>query len=286
MTIKSIQTQSGKFTISAFDQRSSLMKMLKVDGESEVGRKRLEDLKSIFMETFSPISSAVLVDPDFGLPSLSKKAGTAGLLMSLESFDYNQDDPSKTPILKESWGVKEIAEKNACVKLFFYYNPKSTESVKQHSLVESLFNQSKQYHVPFLLEPILYPIENQKDVFEKEYFELQKQMVRDFTPLCDVLKLEFPVVSGGHINEKEDEKKCYEISSLSTVPWVMLSRGVSYDRYVETLKIAMRQGASGIAVGRAVWKEIGNIESVEDQYKYIRTIGKERLLRLIDIVES
>src|SRR5690554_1066270 len=105
MELKAQQTASGKFTIAAFDQRASLAKMLGVDPQSEAGKDALTDLKKVFMETFSPMCSAVLVDPDFGIPSLELRDPSAGLLMSLEQFAYTVEDKDAVPQLNPSWTV-------------------------------------------------------------------------------------------------------------------------------------------------------------------------------------
>ncbi len=39
----------------------------------------------------------------------------------------------------------------------------------------------------------------------------------------------------------------------------MLSAGVSYETYLRQVVIACRSGASGVAVGRAVWKEASGL---------------------------
>lgn len=281
MTLQQLQTSTGKYTISAFDQRSSLVKMLKLDPHDPQTHKRLVELKNVFMETFSPISSAVLVDPDFGLPSLEKKAKNSGLLLTLESFDYAAQSSIGIK-LKEGWGVKEIAGYNAAVKLYFPYNPTSEQAQDQRETIAHIFNETKNADVPFLLEPILYPIDEKE--FPSVFYTLHKQMVKDFSSLCDILKLEFPAHPDEVLTDEVYKDRCLEVTSLSTVPWVVLSKGMDYDKYLKFLKIAMQNGAKGMAVGRAVWKEISNLTTDEQRYAFIQTTGKERMQRLIDVV--
>ena len=48
---------------------------------------------------------------------------------------------------------------------------------------------------------------------------------------------------------------CAEISSLSRAPWILLSAAADYNTYLHQVRVACQAGASGCAVGRAVWQE-------------------------------
>ncbi|MBI5151566.1 MAG: tagatose 1,6-diphosphate aldolase [Candidatus Pacebacteria bacterium] len=282
MTVRDLQTQSGHITLAPFDQRGSLAKLLGVDPASDSGKQQLSDLKSVFMQTFSPFCSAVLVDPEFGLPSIQKKDPHAALLLSLEKSSYDAENKDAMPQFYEGWGVPEIVVRNAAVKLLLFYHPESTTAFQKRQLVERMYKESKQYNVPFLLEPLLYP--PQQSTLSS--FEAQLQMVRDFTPLCDVLKLEFPLGAEEAFDEQTAANYCDQITKTSTVPWILLSRGMGYERFSLALSTAMKHGAHGFAVGRAIWKEVGEYTTQEDQFAFVRTTAKERLQKLIEIVEA
>jgi len=287
MDLKTLQTSSGKFTIAAFDQRASLAKLLGVDPQEESGKSLLIEFKNVFMETFSPICSAVLVDPEFGLPSLEKKSASSGLLMSLEKAAYTIDDKEAVPELNPEWMVEDVAKHNAAVKFVLYYNPESKNAQKKRELVKQIYESSKQAGVPFLFEVILHNLETQT---EKELADhhpaLQLQTVTDFTGMCDVLKLEFPLLPNEVLDETLAAQACKKISETATVPWIILSKGMGYERFIVALNIEMQNGASGFAVGRAVWKEIGDLADSQQQLQFIRTTAKERMNQLIQIVEK
>jgi tagatose 1,6-diphosphate aldolase len=239
------------------------------------------------MEAFSPISSAVLVDPDFGLPSLTKRDSHAGLLMSLEKSSYSIEDKDAVPLLNPSWSVKDIAEHGAAVKFVLFYHPQSANAQKKRELVEQIYADCKKLDVPFLFEVILHPLLGQKEEdLAKNHVEMQLQAVKDFTHSCDVLKLEFPLLPNEVLDPAAAADACKVITDAATVPWVILSKGMSFERYIRALEICMKNGASGFAVGRAVWKEIANIADSQDQYAFIRTTAVERTKKLIDIVEA
>lgn len=287
MELKALQSSSGKFTIAAFDQRASLAKMLGVDPQIDRGKNALTELKTVFMETFSPICSAVLVDPDFGLPTLEKKTPSSGLLLSLEKSAYAVEDKDAMPELNSQWTIQDIAKHNAAVKFVLYYNPESKYAAAKRELVQRIFNESKQANLPFLFEVILHPLETQSEQeLAHHHPALQRQTVADFTDKCDVLKLEFPLLPNEVLDEIAAAAACTKITEIATVPWIILSKGMGYERFILALEIAMKNGALGFAVGRAVWKEISELSSFEEQKNFVRTTAAERMLKLIAIVEK
>ncbi len=287
MTLDALQTSSGNFTIAAFDQRASLAKMLGLDASIDSGKTRLIQLKKVFMESFSPICSAVLVDPDFGLPSLRKMSDHAGLLLSLEKASYSVEDKDAVPVLNPYWTVEEIEKQGAAVKFVLYYHPQSEHATEKRDLVKKIFEDCKMAGVPFLFEVILHPLGKQSETeLAQHHLELQLQTIREFTNMCNVLKLEFPLLAAQELDEETAAIACRNISAEATVPWILLSKGMSYERFVLALGIAMKNGASGFACGRAVWKEIEDLPSSEEQDTFIRTTAKERMQKLIDLVEK
>ena len=280
MTVRQLQNNNGNITIAAFDQRGSLAKLLGVDPASESGRQTITRLKELFMETFSPICSAVLVDPEFGLSILEKKDPKAGLLLSLERSSYDADDKDALPLLYDKWGVREITSHGAAVKLLVFYHPESHAAKEKLQFIRKTQEECKQLEVPFLVEPLLY---EGKKGWSMSAFDAQLRMVQDLAPLCDVLKLEFPLGQEEELDDAVAAKHCEAITKASSVPWVLLSRGMGYERFIRAVEIAMKHGAHGIAVGRAVWKEVGEFATWEDQKQFIQSTAKERMERLVTL---
>ena len=284
MTLHDLQTENSRFTIAACDQRASLAKLLGVNPQTTSGIETLKQLKNLFMEVFSPICSAVLTDPEFGLPSIEKKSPEAGLLLSLESSPYDPKEalPENLPPLYPKWGVPEIVEHGAAVKLLLFYHPHAPNSAEKREWVAKVFGHCKAHHVPFVLEPLVYT-ESKSTL---SLFEAQLQTAKDFTHLCDVLKLEFPVSVSEDISAQLAAQRCKIISENIHVPWIVLSRGMGYERFILALDIAMKNGVSGFAVGRAVWKELGEFPTWKEQEQFIRTTAKDRMKKLISIVQN
>ena len=252
MTLQDLQTSNGKFTIAAFDHRSSLAEKLGINVNTEDGIGQFMQLKRLFMETFSPFCSAVLTDPIYGKDSVQYKDASSGLLMSLEESGYDTDK-GVVPKLVEDWGVMGVKGFGGAAKLLLYIHPEEPQAGAKLALVQQLFQECKQAEVPFLLELVLYPVESEEE-FKKNWSNLQARLVNAFTDFCDVLKLEYPGLQTTTAGDAA--QACQLISQYARVPWIILSRGMEFEPFKKALDISLQHGGSGFAVGRAVWQEI------------------------------
>jgi len=60
---------------------------------------------------------------------------------------------------------------------------------------------------------------------------------------------------------------------------------VDYETFVQQVTVACNAGASGIAVGRAVWKEAVTMDG-DERMKFLRTTAKYRLSRLTSLCHA
>ena len=72
------------------DQRGSLQKALAKDKGGDVGDRDIEEFKSLVTEVLTPHASAILLDPEWGLPASKRRAKNAGLLMAYEKTGYDK----------------------------------------------------------------------------------------------------------------------------------------------------------------------------------------------------
>ncbi len=285
MTIQSLQTQSQTFTIAAFDHRSSLANMLGIDTSSELGVSQMKKLKVLFMKVFSPLCSAVLVDPIYGIDSLENKSDNTGLLMSLEQSGY-EGGKEVVPPLVETFGLNGCEKYKAAAKLLLYFHPQEDNARKKIQLVENLYYQAQNEDIAFLLEPVVFMPTSLQD--QPRILEHLIQTVKTFTDTCDVLKIEYP-----GLFDTDEQKACRKVSNIATVPWILLSRGMEYKKFKHSLQVAMQHGAQGFAVGRAVWQEIEKFgvqhtndwnTSVHEIETFLHETGVQRMKELIEVV--
>jgi tagatose-1,6-bisphosphate aldolase len=76
-----------------------------------------------------------------------------------------------------------------------------------------------------------------------------------------------------------------EISSASIPPWILLSAAVEYEVFLRQVTVACNAGASGIAVGRAVWKEAVTLDG-DERMKFLRTTARDRMSRLTSLCQA
>ena len=76
---------------------------------------------------------------------------------------------------------------------------------------------------------------------------------------------------------------CASCPPPRVVPWVLLSAGVSFEDFERQTTIACQNGASGVLVGRAVWKEAAKNDGPA-RAEFLGTTATERMHRLAKII--
>jgi tagatose-1,6-bisphosphate aldolase len=130
-----------------------------------------------------------------------------------------------------------------------------------------------------MLEPLSYSLDETKKLSSDEKRYVVVETAKKLTPLAvDILKAEFPV----GVNEADESKwldACKEISYASITPWILLSAAVDYETFLRQVSVACQAGASGIAVGRAVWQEAVRMQG-DESAKFLQATAKDRISRL------
>ena len=68
-------------------------------------------------------ASAILLDPEYGLPAAQHRNGK-GLLLAYEKTGYDANTAGRLPDLLDLWSVRRLKEAGAdCVKILLYYTP-------------------------------------------------------------------------------------------------------------------------------------------------------------------
>ena len=75
------------------DQRGSLQKSLSKEKGGEVSDAMMEEFKTLVTEVLTPHASAILLDPEWGLPASKRRAKNAGLLLAYEKTGYDKTGP-------------------------------------------------------------------------------------------------------------------------------------------------------------------------------------------------
>jgi len=274
--LKKVSTSRGVIAAAAMDQRGSLQKSLAKEKGGEVNDAMMEEFKSLVTEVLTPHASAILLDPEWGLPASKKRARNAGLLLAYEKTGYDKTGPGRLPDLLDLWSVRRLKEAGAdCIKILLYYTPFDPKDVnnKKHAWVERLGDECRANDIPFFLEFVGY--EEGADEKGYEYAKKKPEIVtasmREFSKDrygVDVLKVEVPVnmkfVEGAKAyagqkaySHKEAANLFLKAAEAATKPFIYLSAGVSNAEFTEALELAAESGVkfNGVLCGRATWKE-------------------------------
>ncbi len=274
--MKAVANERGIIAAAAMDQRGSLQKALAKEKGAAVGDRDMEEFKTLVTEVLTPHASAILLDPEWGIPASKRRAKNAGLLMAYEKTGYDKTGPGRLPDLLDDWSVRRIKEAGAdCIKILLYYTPDDPKDVnnKKHAWVERIGDECRANDIPFFLELVGY--EEGADEKGLEYAKKKPRIVAgsmaEFTKDrygADVLKVEVPVnmrfVEGARAyggqkaySKQEAMEHFRRAAAVSTKPFIYLSAGVSNAEFTESLELAAEAGTrfSGVLCGRATWKD-------------------------------
>ena len=272
-----ISNRRGVIAAAAMDQRGSLKKALQAAGDGNVGTEDMESFKSEVTEVLTRYASAILLDPEYGLPAAKRRSPEAGLLLAYEESGYDNTRPGRLPDLLPLESVRRIKEQGAdAVKVLIYYTPfdKAEVNDEKHAFVERIADECSANDIPFFLEFVGYDADGGDEkglAYAQRKPEIVMGSMEEFAKErygVDVLKVEVPVnmkfVEGtrafaGDAAYGKDEAIGYfrRASEAATKPFIYLSAGVSNDEFTETLRLAGDNGVrfAGVLCGRATWKD-------------------------------
>jgi tagatose 1,6-diphosphate aldolase len=278
--LQAVSNQHGVIAAAAMDQRGSLKSAIAKEkgvDKKEVSAKMLEEFKTAVTQTLTPYASAILLDPEYGLPASMARAKNAGLLLAYENSGYDNTKPGRLPDLLDIWSVRRLAKAGAdCIKILLYYTPFDPPDVNEikHAWVERIGGECTAQDIPFFLELVGYEEgADEKGIgFARKKPDIVAQSMAEYSKPqygVDILKVEVPVnmafVQGSKANKggeyaytREEAKQHFQKSAAAaTKPFIYLSAGVSNEVFLETLDLAGEANTnfSGVLCGRATWKD-------------------------------
>jgi len=275
--LRKVSNEHGVIAAAAMDQRGSLQKSLAKEKGGEVSDAMMEEFKILVTEVLTPHASAILLDPEWGLPASKRRAKNAGLLLAYEKTGYDKTGPGRLGDLLDHWSARRLKEAGAdCVKILLYYTPFDPKDVndKKHAWVERIGDECRANDIPYFLEFVGYDegADEKGLEYAKKKPHIVTESMREFSKDrygVDVLKVEVPVnmkfvegvkcFAGGKpaYSKKEAVDLFHKAAAAATKPFIYLSAGVSNAEFTETLELAAETGVkfNGVLCGRATWKD-------------------------------
>ena len=203
----------GVIAALAVDHRDNLLEAI-ARARGEHGQATAEDLlafKSTVTKVLTPLTSALLLDPEYGLRAMASCAPDTGVLLAYEKSGYDFHTKGRMPDLLPEWSVRRLVEAGArAIKILLYYNPFDEARINavKHAYVERIGAECVAIDVPFFLEPLVYDdaIGDEKGLaFARKKPQYVARAMEEFSKSrygVDVLKVELPVnpafVAGTH----------------------------------------------------------------------------------------
>lgn len=303
-----LSTETGKISALAIDQRGALKKMMNALG-MDATAEQISEFKTLVSSELTPFASAILLDPEYGLPAANARDEQAGLLLAYEKTGYDATKPGRLPDLLKDWSALrlKIAQADA-VKFLLYYDVDEDPAINhvKHVFVERLGSECAGEDRPFYLELVSYDA-TITDSNSIEYAKIKPhkviEMMKEFSRpnyKVDVLKVEVPV-NMNYVEGFATSETCYtqveaqeffkEQSEATNLPFIFLSAGVSTKLFQETLVFAHKSGSdfNGVLCGRATWKdgvkayvESGRAGAID----WLQTTGRANIEELNEVVEQ
>jgi tagatose 1,6-diphosphate aldolase len=307
--LRAISDQRGVIAALALDQRGILRTAIaKAKNVDDVPASAVEEFKIHVTSALTAYASAILLDPEYGLPA-SKHRNAAGLLLAYEQSCYDAAPP-RLPILYDHWSIRRVKEAGAnCVKVLLHYTPFDPPEINdlKRAFTERVGDECRANDIPFVLELLGYDQDGREKTVD--YARIKPEIVvRSMEEFgkdrysVDLLKVEVPVQmrfvagTGCYCGEQahtqaEARRHFASVASCTDAPFVYLSAGVTNAQFIETLELIAESGArfNGVLCGRATWQDgiaIYAQQGANALDEWLHTTGRENIERVNSAIQA
>jgi tagatose-1,6-bisphosphate aldolase len=257
------------------DQRNTLRRMYAAAGQPDVPHEELVAFKADVLGALDN-ASAVLVDPDYGVPARARAGAAtgAGVLIAAE------------PAVRATLGAeprvtRDPGQDARWVRGLGGHALKFLVQIRADrpggdgpdltaeglDVVRAVVADCRASGMPCVIENLTYPLPGEEpDAAGRADAIIEAAVALDgLRP--DLLKLEYP----------GSPEACRRLGASIRTPWAVLSAGVGFDEFAEVLRISCDEGgASGFIAGRAVWKDAVAMRPPERR-RFLADEGRRRL---------
>lgn len=263
-------TNNGKILMLALDHRGSFMKNINPTDPDSVTPDKAIQIKAEIISGVYDLMSGTLIDKEIGLPAYkSLHDSMKPFLLPIEETGYTDEEGERVTKLKYS--IDELEEAGAeGVKLLIYYHPDAKTRDKQIETAGAVMEMAKEKDLPFFLELVTYNHKPDEFLILPSLVQFIKAGV-----IPDVYKLEYPGSDGG----------CMEVSRiLKDIPWILLTKGATFDDFYTQLGHAAKAGCSGFLAGRSLWQEGPSMTDESARRLFFNTTARDRFEKIVEII--
>jgi tagatose 1,6-diphosphate aldolase len=285
--LQQCSSENATFICLALDHRQNLRRALNPAEPDSVSDLELTRFKLDVTSELAGQATAVLLDPEFSAAqaiAAGTLPGRVPLVVAVESTGYGGEPTARQSQMLPGWSVEKVRRMGASmIKLLVYYHPDSPTATEIDSFVRQVAEECFRYDLDLMLEPLSYSLSAGERLSSGEKQHVVTETARRLTIHgVDVLKAEFPLDITASPLESDWARACEEVSSASRAPWILLSAAVDFDTYLRQVKVACQAGASGCAVGRAVWQEAVGLTG-QKRAAFLKEVGRPRMEKLAKV---
>jgi tagatose-1,6-bisphosphate aldolase len=244
----------------AIDHRDNFRTVLERSGINGLGTPELRALKRALVAVLAPAATAIMLDAELGQDAFDSGAvpDAIGLIMPLEAQGYDAlGDGRVTTLLADFSPDTALAYgADACKLLLPYRLDDAPSALRQDALVGECARACHALGLPLVVEPIAYRWSTESEAaYAQRLPELVIGAVVRLQPLgVDLFKLPFPVADPAAVDSPDTLAACQAVTAACAgTPWVLLGAGAPADAFVEQVRVAGSNGASGFLAGRGIW---------------------------------
>ena len=248
-----LAAQDGTFRMVAIDQRDTLRRLLRNAGRSD-DDAAVREFKAAVIGALSSTASAVLTDPEFGLPAFrSLDDPPCGLLISVENLEIVEGRIVGSRLDESLFaGPARLAGADALKFLVMWPDDRDDRAVEECvAKLAEFVDRCRDLNVASVIETImLEPAESPlNDAEFNRRLIAAAQAIGDLHP--ELYKTQVP--NRGRGGDDVIAAVAGRMTDAVRCPWVVLSAGVGAEAFPDAVRGACRGGASGFLSGQAVW---------------------------------
>ena len=276
--------RDGAMMVIAADQRGGMRQIMAATPEAQaaITEATLGETKADITRYLASEASCILLDPVCAVPAVVDDgvlARDTALLIGLDAsgFDVTPEGYRLSRLVKgvDARRVRELGGTGGKIMVYLRADRPDANTANLDILRHCIADFARE-ELLLVVEFLTYELPGEgKDAFKAAI----PTLIEDGTKLClelgsKVLKLPYPGTA----------EACATVTALcGAVPWAVLSAGVDHDTFLGQVETAVRNGASGVIAGRALWKDCISLDRGVTRDR-LTTIAVPRLHQIQDVV--